>query len=64
MYEKEIKTTNDNTHPPRGSEKQKQWHNGIYVAILKKNWILYILYFRFSVKIFLYTLFILSTLNM
>ncbi len=37
MYEKEIKTTNDNTHPPIGSEKQKQWHNGIYVAILNKN---------------------------
>jgi hypothetical protein len=37
MYEREIKTTNDNSHPPLGSEKQKQWHNGIYVAILKKN---------------------------
>jgi tRNA uridine 5-carbamoylmethylation protein Kti12 len=37
LYEREIRTTNDNTHPAWGSEKQQQWHNGIYVAILKKN---------------------------
>ena len=36
LYEREIKTTDDDTHPPIGSEKQKQWHNGIYVAILQK----------------------------
>ena len=37
LYEREIKTTDNDTHPPWGSEKQKQWHNGIYVAILKKS---------------------------
>jgi hypothetical protein len=37
MYEREIKTTLDDSHPPLGSEKQQQWHNGIYVAILNKN---------------------------
>jgi hypothetical protein len=37
LYQKEIRTTDDNTHPPWGSEKQQEWHNGIYVAILKKN---------------------------
>jgi hypothetical protein len=37
MYEREIKTTNDDSCVILGSEKQRQWHNGIYVAILKKN---------------------------
>jgi hypothetical protein len=37
LYEKEIKTTDDDTHPVWGSEKQQQWHNGIYVAILQKH---------------------------
>jgi hypothetical protein len=37
LYEKEIKTTNDDTHPPFGSKLQQQWHNGIYVAILQKK---------------------------
>lgn len=37
LYEKNIRTTDDDSHPPWGSEKQQQWHNGIYVAILKKN---------------------------
>ena len=37
LYEREIRTTNDNSHPPWGSELQQQWHNGIFVAILKKN---------------------------
>jgi len=32
LYEKEIKTTNDNTHPTS----EQEWHNGIYVAILQK----------------------------
>jgi hypothetical protein len=36
LYEKEIKTTNNNTHPPLGSPEQKEWHNGIYVSILQK----------------------------
>jgi len=36
-YSKEIRTTTDNTHPPWGSEQQKQWHNGIFVAILEKH---------------------------
>ncbi len=37
LYEREIRTTNDDSHPPVGSEARKYWHNGIYVAILKKN---------------------------
>ena len=37
LYEREIRTTNDDTHGVYGSEKQKDWHNGIYVAILHKN---------------------------
>jgi hypothetical protein len=36
LYEKEIRTTNNDTHPPWGSLAQKEWHNGIYVAILQK----------------------------
>jgi hypothetical protein len=36
LYEKEIKTTNDDTHSEMGSPEQKAWHNGIYVAILQK----------------------------
>ena len=36
LYEKEIKTTNNDTHPEWGSPEQKEWHNGIYVAILQK----------------------------
>jgi len=35
-YEKEIKTSDDDSHPAWGSEGQQQWHNGIYVAILQK----------------------------
>ena len=37
LYHKEIRTTNNNTHPPWGSTEQQQWHNGIYVAILQKQ---------------------------
>jgi hypothetical protein len=37
LYENEIRTTNDDTHPEWGSEAQTQWHNGIYVAILQKK---------------------------
>jgi hypothetical protein len=37
LYEKEIRTTNDDTHPVWGSPEQDAWHNGIYVSILKKN---------------------------
>ncbi len=36
LYEKEIRTTNNDTHPQWGSPEQKEWHNGIYVAILQK----------------------------
>jgi hypothetical protein len=36
LYEKEIRTTNDDTHPQWGSPEQQAWHNGIYVAILQK----------------------------
>jgi hypothetical protein len=37
LFEKEIRTTTDDQHPPWGSIAQKEWHNGIYVAILQKN---------------------------
>jgi len=37
LYEKEIRTTNDDTHPEWGSPEQQEWHNGIYVAILQKQ---------------------------
>jgi hypothetical protein len=37
LYESEIKTTDDDSHPIWGSEEQKQWHNGIYVSILLKK---------------------------
>jgi hypothetical protein len=36
LYEKEIKTTRNDTHPTWGSPEQKEWHNGIYVSILQK----------------------------
>jgi len=36
LYENEIKTTNNDTHPEWGSPEQQEWHNGIYVAILQK----------------------------
>ena len=36
LYEREVRTTNDNTHPEWYSEIQQTWHNGIYVAILQK----------------------------
>jgi len=36
LYENEIKTTNNDTHPEWGSPGQKEWHNGIYVAVLQK----------------------------
>jgi hypothetical protein len=37
LYEREIRTSNDNMHPLFGSPEQLAWHNGIYVAILQKN---------------------------
>jgi hypothetical protein len=37
LYEKELRTTNDDTHPEFGSEIQRQWHNGIYIAIVQKQ---------------------------
>jgi len=36
LYEREIRTTSDDSHPVWGSEKQQEWHNGIFVAILQK----------------------------
>jgi hypothetical protein len=36
LYQREIRTTRDNSHPIWGSSEQIQWHNGIYVAILQK----------------------------
>jgi asparagine synthetase A len=36
LYSKEIRTTNDDTHPAWGSQEQQRWHNGIYVSILQK----------------------------
>ena len=36
LYSKEIRTTNDDTHPAWGTPEQQRWHNGIYVSILQK----------------------------
>lgn len=36
LYKKEIKTTNNDTHPSWGSKEQKEWHNGICVFVLQK----------------------------
>jgi hypothetical protein len=36
LYEREIRLTTDNSHTSRQLAKET-WHNGIYVAILKKN---------------------------
>ena len=36
LYEREIRTTDDDTQPDRGSDALKEWYNGIYVAILQK----------------------------
>ncbi len=36
LYEKEIRTTNNDEHPEDGG-KPWPWHNGVYVALLKKN---------------------------
>ena len=36
LYEKEIRTSNNDEHSIVGSPEQLAWHNGIYVAILKK----------------------------
>jgi hypothetical protein len=36
LYDKEIRLTYDNTHTPQPLAKET-WHNGIYVAILKKQ---------------------------
>ena len=37
IYNKEIRTTMNNTHPEWGTPEQRAWHNGIYVAILQKT---------------------------
>jgi hypothetical protein len=36
LYQKELRTTNNDTHPVHGSPMQKLWHNGIYICILQK----------------------------
>jgi hypothetical protein len=36
LYERFIRTTNDDSTPLKGSKEQIHWHNGIYVAILQK----------------------------
>lgn len=36
LYQKELRTTNNDTHPIWGSPEQVEWHNGIFVAILQK----------------------------
>jgi hypothetical protein len=36
VYEREIRTTNNNTHPQVGSVGQLNWHNGIGVFVIKK----------------------------
>lgn len=37
MYETEIRTTFDNSHPPMGSSIQQMWHNGMFVAVIRKS---------------------------
>jgi len=37
LFEHCIFTSFNNEHPEPGSELQKNWHNGIYVALLKKS---------------------------
>ena len=37
LYETEIRTTFDDTHPPWGSNQQLAWHNGIFVAVIRKT---------------------------
>jgi len=37
LFETQIRTTNDDTHPPHGSALQKLWHNGIYISVLQKT---------------------------
>jgi hypothetical protein len=36
LYETEVRTTFDDSHPPWGSDQQRAWHNGIYVAVIRK----------------------------
>jgi len=36
LYSREVRTSNDNSHPFTGSEPQKQWHNGVFIAVVKK----------------------------
>ena len=36
LYDKEIRLTYDNSHSPQPLAKET-WHNGIYLAILKKQ---------------------------
>lgn len=36
LYSREIKTTNNDTDAIQGSPEQRAWHNGVFVAILRK----------------------------
>lgn len=36
LYSREVRTSNDNSHPNTGSAPQKEWHNGVFVAVVKK----------------------------
>lgn len=37
LYHREIRTTDDNSHPEWGSPKQVDWHNGLFIAVLQKT---------------------------
>lgn len=38
LFSAEIKTTDDDSYPPEENTKQNSdWHNGYYIAVLKKN---------------------------
>ena len=37
LYNHNVRTTNDNSHPKWGVPLQKQWHNGMFIAVLKKT---------------------------
>jgi hypothetical protein len=37
LWGREIKTTDDDTHPPWGSPDQLAWHNGCFIAVILKE---------------------------
>lgn len=36
LYETEIRTTQDGTHPVYRSREENAWHNGIYISVIRK----------------------------